>query len=105
MHAIFQALTEHGVYKDRYVGQGIQEWTTYNLWKTGFKKILLHPFLNTLTHITKIEPIYFDFTFYYTHEASCSIIWQQKVVIQITSDNVTLTKKKPTTCTINKQWL
>ena len=46
------------------MGQGIQEWTKQNLWKTAFKKfeviwsakgclpqILLGAFLNTLTHI------------------------------------------------------
>ena len=52
-----------------HMGQGIQEWTKQNLWKTAFKKfeaiwsayhfkffkgclpqILLGPFLNTLSH-------------------------------------------------------
>ena len=46
-----------------YLGQGIQEWTKWNFWKTAFKKfeviffkgclpqILFGAFLNTLTHL------------------------------------------------------
>ena len=46
------------------MGQSIQEWTEYNLWRTAFKKskgtwsalgslpqILLGPFLNALSHV------------------------------------------------------
>ena len=42
------------------MGQGIQEWTKYNLWKTAFLKIwndmvclsrMPWPFLNALTHM------------------------------------------------------
>ena len=33
------------------MGQGIQERTKKNLWKTAFKRILLVLFLNSLTHM------------------------------------------------------
>ena len=35
--------------KNRHLGQSIQEWTKWNLWKTAFKKF---PFLITLSHFS-----------------------------------------------------
>ena len=53
------------------MGQGIQEWTKLNLWKTAFKKfenlklkfkdcvpqILLGRFLNTLANVPNVSPL------------------------------------------------
>ena len=64
-------LVVHKSFSYVHMGQGIQEWTKQNLWKTAFKKleviwsgfkffkgclpqILLSRFLNTLTHIIYI---------------------------------------------------